>query len=156
MIRSDSNWLAFQAWPLGRHKAMSISAHYDDLWSFAQIAISILNWRKRLTSDRTHGQRTYVYKKRRVPDWHSLSSILYFLHTQRHIQKARSFWLTSLIIYLMLFYTCSDAYKKLRCSRLTFLIIYLMLFICTTLCTKRKGLPIDVPYHLILFIHAEL
>jgi hypothetical protein len=37
-----------------------------------------------------------------------------------------------------------------------FLVIYLVFFTHATLHTKSKGLPIDVPYHLILFIRVEL
>jgi hypothetical protein len=39
---------------------------------------------------------------------------------------------------------------------LTFLNIYLIFFTCAAPCTKNNELLIDVSYHLILFIHAEL
>jgi hypothetical protein len=57
---------------------MSVSAHYDNLWSFAQIAISISNWCKGLTSNHTHGQWTNVYKNQGAPDWRPLSSLIHF------------------------------------------------------------------------------
>jgi hypothetical protein len=76
---SDNDRLTFKAWPLESRKAMSISMHQDDLRGCTQLAISIPDWRKGLTSDRTHDQQTNAYK------------------------KARGSWLMSLNIYLMFF-----------------------------------------------------
>jgi hypothetical protein len=65
MIRSNSDWSAFKAWSPKPRKVISVYAHHDDLWSFVQLAISIPDRRKGLTSDRTHGQWTNAYKSAR-------------------------------------------------------------------------------------------
>jgi hypothetical protein len=76
MIGSNSDRSAFKARSLKQRKTISVYAHHDDLWSFSQLAISVPDQRKGLTSDRTHDQRTNTYK------------------------SARTFWLTSLTIIL--------------------------------------------------------
>jgi hypothetical protein len=76
MIGSNSDRSAFKVRSPELCKAIIIYAHHDDLWSFAQLSISVPDWRKGLTSDRTHGQWTNTYK------------------------LARNFWLTSLTIIL--------------------------------------------------------
>jgi hypothetical protein len=95
MIRSISDRSAFKAWSPEPCKKISVSTHYDDLRSFAQIAISIPDWHKGLTFDRTYGQHTNVHK------------------------SARGFRWTSLTIS----YMRSIAYKLVRDSRLTCLTI---------------------------------
>jgi hypothetical protein len=62
MIESISDRSAFKTQSLEPRKAISVSAHHDDLQSFAPIAINIPDGRKGLTSDRTHGQRTNMDK----------------------------------------------------------------------------------------------
>jgi hypothetical protein len=90
----------------------------------------------------------------------------------QRIQKVRGSWLTSLIIYLILFTHAALHIKskglsidvplssilcflyahcrvqKARGSQLTSLIINIMFFTHATPRTESKGLPIDVPYHL--------
>jgi hypothetical protein len=46
MIRSNNDRLAFKARFPEPRKAISIYAHHDDLWSFAQLAISVPDRRK--------------------------------------------------------------------------------------------------------------
>jgi hypothetical protein len=65
IIGSDIDRLAFKAQSSEPCKAISVYAHHDDLWSFAQLTISIPDRRKGLISDRTHGQWTTVYKSAR-------------------------------------------------------------------------------------------
>jgi hypothetical protein len=77
MIGSNSDRLAFKAWPLESHKAISVYAHHDDLWRFAQLAIKVPDRRKGLTSDRTHGQRTNTYKSVRG-SWLTFLTIILF------------------------------------------------------------------------------
>jgi hypothetical protein len=144
MIESNNNRSAFKARPLGPHKVMSISTHYDDLWGYTQLAISVPDWCKGLTSDHTYSQRTNAYKKEGAPDWRLLTSILCFLHVQYYVQKARGSRSMSLNIYLM-FFTYATSHTKTRGSRLTSFNIYLILFTRTALHTKSKGLLIDVP-----------
>jgi hypothetical protein len=120
MIGSDSDRSAFKVRPLGPHRAMSIFAHYDNLQGCADLAISVPDWCKELTSDHMYGQWINAYKKQGAPDWRSITSILYFLHVQRRVQNVRSSWLTSLNSYLMLFTRTAPR-------------------------TKSKGLPIHVP-----------
>jgi hypothetical protein len=62
MIESISDRSAFKTQSLESRKAISVSAHHDDLQSFAQIAINIPDRRKGLTFDRTHGQPTNMDK----------------------------------------------------------------------------------------------
>jgi hypothetical protein len=76
MIESNNDWSTFKVWSLQPCKAINVYAHHDDLWIFAQLAISIADRRKGLTSDHTHDERTNAYK------------------------SARGFWLTSLTIIL--------------------------------------------------------
>jgi hypothetical protein len=62
IIGSDIDRSAFKARSSEPRKMISIYAHHNDLRSSAQLAISVLDRRKRLTSDRMHGQRTNAYK----------------------------------------------------------------------------------------------
>jgi hypothetical protein len=55
MIRSNSDRSAFKVRSPEPHKAISVYVHHDDLRSFVQLAISVPDRRKRLTSDHTHG-----------------------------------------------------------------------------------------------------
>jgi hypothetical protein len=82
---------------------MSVSAHYDNLWSFAQIAISISNWCKGLTSNRTHGQWTNVYKNQGAPDWRPLSSLIHFT---RAMPRTKSKELLIDVPYHPLYFFC--------------------------------------------------
>jgi hypothetical protein len=86
MIGSNSDRSAFKVRSPEPRKAISVYAHHDNLWSFAQLSISVPDRRKGLTSDRTHDHWTNAYK------------------------SARGSWLTSQTI--ILFYTRSTAYKK--------------------------------------------
>jgi hypothetical protein len=65
MIGSNSDRSAFKARSPEPRNAISVYAHHDDLRSFAQLEISVLDRRKGLTSDRTHDQRTNAYKSAR-------------------------------------------------------------------------------------------
>jgi hypothetical protein len=56
MIGSNIDQSTFKARSLKRRKAISVYVHHDDLRSFAQLAISILDRRKGLTFDCTHSQ----------------------------------------------------------------------------------------------------
>jgi hypothetical protein len=113
MIGSNSDRSAFKVRSPKLCKAIIIYAHHDDLRSFAQLSISIPDWRKRLTSDRTHGQWTNAYKSARDSWLTSLTIILftrvapctkskgipidaphifyYFQHALHRVQKARGF-----------------------------------------------------------------
>jgi hypothetical protein len=62
MVGSNSDQSAFKARSPEPHKAISVYVHHDDLRSFAQLAISVPDRRKGLTSDRTHVQQTNAYK----------------------------------------------------------------------------------------------
>jgi hypothetical protein len=73
MIGSNSDRSAFKARSLKPWKAISVYAHHDDLRSFAQLAISVPNQRKGLTSDRTYSLWTNAYKKQGAPDRWSLT-----------------------------------------------------------------------------------
>jgi hypothetical protein len=79
MIGSNSDRSAFKPRSLEPRKAISIYAHHDDLWSFAQLAISISDQRKGLTSDRTHDQQTNAYKLVRG-SWLMSLTIILFTH----------------------------------------------------------------------------
>jgi hypothetical protein len=80
MIGSNSDRSAFKARSLKLRKAISVYAHHNDMRSFAQLAISISDRRKGLTSDRTHDQRTNAYKSVRgllidVPNHHTFYAV---------------------------------------------------------------------------------
>jgi hypothetical protein len=77
MIGSNSDRSAFKAWSPKPRKAINVYAHHDDLRSFAQLAISVLDRRNGLTSDRTHDQRTNAYKLARGSWLTSLTIILF-------------------------------------------------------------------------------
>jgi hypothetical protein len=79
MIGSSSDWSAFRAWSPKPRKVISVYAHHDDLWSFAQLAISVPNRCNGLTSDRTHDQRTNTYKSARG-SWLMFLTIILFTH----------------------------------------------------------------------------
>jgi hypothetical protein len=114
MIGSISDLLAFKAWSPELCEVISISAHHGDFQSFAQIAISVPDRRKWLTSDGTHGQwtnaqtsargswlasliisypfytRSVMYKKQGAPGRHSIQLLLLLAHASPcHIQKGR-------------------------------------------------------------------
>jgi hypothetical protein len=153
MIGSISDQSAFKARFSEPCKAISVSTHHDDPRSHAQIEISVTDRCKGLTFNRTHSQRTNAYK------------------------SARGSWLTSLIISYT-FYTCSITYKKVRGSRLTLHIAsttssmrigaykkqgapdqrhiqLLLLSARASLCTKSKGLSINVSCSFYYFQHAH-
>jgi hypothetical protein len=77
IIRSNSDRSAFKSRSPESCKAISIYAHHNDLWSFTQLAISVPDRRKGLTSNRTHGQWTNVYKSVRGSWLMSLTIILF-------------------------------------------------------------------------------
>jgi hypothetical protein len=99
----------------------------------------------------------------------SLTSILYFLHAQRHIQKVTPDWRSLLFTcaaphtkskglpidtpytYLMLF-TWAALHTKSKELMINVHYIYLMLFTCAMPHTKSKGLLIDVPNWLLFNI----
>jgi hypothetical protein len=121
--------ISFQSTIPKSRKAISVSTHHDDLWSFAQLAISIPDRRKELTFDRTHDQRTDVYK------------------------STKGSRLMSLIISYT-FYTRSAVYKSVRRSWLMSLTISYT-FTRASPHTKSKGLLIDAPYRFYYFQHAH-
>jgi hypothetical protein len=77
MIGSNSDRSAFKVRSSEPRKAISVYAHHDDLWSFAQLAISVPDRRKGLTFDRTQGQRTNAYKSGRG-SWLTYLTIIRF------------------------------------------------------------------------------
>jgi hypothetical protein len=77
MIDSNSDRSAFKARSPEPRKAIIVYVHHDSLWSFAQLAISIPDRRKRLTSDCTHGQRTNAYKSA-TDSWLTSLTIILF------------------------------------------------------------------------------
>jgi hypothetical protein len=77
MIESNSDRSAFKARSSELRNAISVYAHHDDLQSFSQLAISVPDRRKGLTSDRTHGQWTNAYKSDRGSWLTSLTIILF-------------------------------------------------------------------------------
>jgi hypothetical protein len=81
MIKSISDRSAFKARFPKSHKAVSVSAYHDDLRSFTQIAISVPDRRKVLTSDRMHSQRTNMYKSVRA----SVNVSNHLLYAQRRV-----------------------------------------------------------------------
>jgi hypothetical protein len=58
-------------------KVINVYAHHDDMRNFTQLAISVPDRRKGLTFDRTHNQRTNVYKSVRGSSLTSLTIILF-------------------------------------------------------------------------------
>jgi hypothetical protein len=115
-------------------------------------------------------------QKERGPRLTSLNIYLIILYAQHHIHKTRGSRLTSLSIYLMLFthaalrtkskglpidapyhlsydfYLRSVAYKKQRTPDWRPLASILCFLHVQRHIQKVRGLPIDVSYHLILFI----
>jgi hypothetical protein len=77
MIESNSDRSAFKAWSSEPRKTISVYVHHDDMRSFAQLAISVPDPRKGLTSYRTHGQWTNTYKSDRCSWLTSLTIILF-------------------------------------------------------------------------------
>jgi hypothetical protein len=77
MIGSNNDRSTFKVRSPEPHKAISIYAHQDDMWSFAQLAISIPDRHKGLTFNRMHGQRTNAYKSARGSWLMSLTIILF-------------------------------------------------------------------------------
>jgi hypothetical protein len=61
---------------------INIYAQHDDLWRFAQLAISVPDRRKGLTFDHTHGQQTKAYKKQGAPDRRSLTQQKFMFFTR--------------------------------------------------------------------------
>jgi hypothetical protein len=125
MIKSISNRSTFKTWSPKLCKAISVSAYHDDLWSFAQIAISVLDRRKGFTFDRTHSQRTNAYKSAKGFRWTSLT-ISYTRSTT--YKSVKGSWLTSLTIS----YTRSAVYKSISASWLTSLINFYAFYTCIT------------------------
>jgi hypothetical protein len=119
LIRSINDQSAFKAQSSETRKAISISAHHNDLRSFAQIAISVPDRHKGLTFYRTHGQCTNAYKS--VRDSRLMSLTISYTRSGAY-KSTRDSRLTSLTIS----YTRSDAYKSARDSRLTSLTISYM------------------------------
>jgi hypothetical protein len=79
MIGLNSDRSAFKVWSPEPCKAISVYAHHDDLWSFAQLAISVPDQRTGLTSDHMHSQRTNAYKSVRG-SWLAYLTIILFTH----------------------------------------------------------------------------
>jgi hypothetical protein len=79
MIGSNNDRSAFKAWFPEPRKAISIYTHHDDQRIFVQLAISVPDRRKRLTSDHTHGQRTNTYKSIKG-SWLTSLTIILFTH----------------------------------------------------------------------------
>jgi hypothetical protein len=78
MIGSNNDRSTFKAQSPEPRKAISVYAHHDDLRSFAQLAISVPDRRKGLSSDRTHGQRTNAYKSA-MGSWLTSLTIILFI-----------------------------------------------------------------------------
>jgi hypothetical protein len=111
MIELISDRSAFKVRSPEPRKAISVSVHHDDLRSFAQITISVSDRRKRLISDRTHGQHTNAHKSAMGFRWMSnhllytqrpvqisqgllidvSNHLLYFLHAHHREQKVRDY-----------------------------------------------------------------
>jgi hypothetical protein len=113
MIESNNDRSAFKLRSPEPRKTISVYAHHGDLWNFAQLAISVPDRCKRLTSDRTHGQRTNAYK------------------------LARGSWLTSLTIIL---FTRIAPCTKSKVAPYQCSTHLLLLLACTSPRTKSKGL----------------
>jgi hypothetical protein len=119
MIGSDSDRSAFKAWSSEPCKTISVYAHHDNLWSFAQLAISVPDRRKGLTSDHMNSQWTNAYKLVRG----SRSAVPYSAKTY-------------------VFYMRSTAYKKQGApDRRSLTQQKLMLFTCVAPHTKKQGAP---------------
>jgi hypothetical protein len=88
MIGSNSDRSAFKAWSSEPRKAISVYAHHDDLQSFAQLAISVPDQRKGLTSDCTHGQRTNTHKSVR-DSWLMFRTIILFTRVAPRTKNKR-------------------------------------------------------------------
>jgi hypothetical protein len=109
MIGSNNDRSSFKAWSPETSKAIRVYTHHDDLWSFAQLAISVPDQHKGFTSDRMHSQQTNVYKSVRAPDWHPQPS--YFctrITAYKKLRGSRSTFHTSCISFTTRF----AAYKK--------------------------------------------
>jgi hypothetical protein len=127
MIGSNSDWSAFKVWSPEPCKAINIYAHHDDLRMFAQLAISVPNRCKWLTSDCTHGQWTNTYK------------------------LVRGFWLTSLTIILF-----TRVAPRTKSKGFLIDAPHIFYYFQHTLChvQKVRGLPIDAPHIFYYFQHA--
>jgi hypothetical protein len=114
MIGSNSDRSAFKARSSEPHKTKSVYVHQEDLRSFAQLAISVPDRCKGLTSDRTHDQRTNAYK------------------------SVRSSWLMSLTIIL---FTCVAPHTKSKMAPYRCSTHLLLLSACSThlLLQKARG-----------------
>jgi hypothetical protein len=77
MIGSNSDRSTFKARSPELCKAISVYAHHDDLRSFAQLAISVPDRCRGLTSDRIHDQETNAYKSARG-SWLTFLTIILF------------------------------------------------------------------------------
>jgi hypothetical protein len=114
IIGLNNDRSAFKARSQEPCKAISIYAHHDNLQSFAQLAISVPNRRKGLTSDRRHGQQTNTYKSARG----SRSVVPYSAKTYvftRAAPRTKSKGLLiggPLLSNFFAFYMLSTAYKK--------------------------------------------
>jgi hypothetical protein len=117
MIGLNSDRSAFKAWSLEPRKAISVYAYHNDLWSFAQLAISVPDWRNGLISDRM--QWSYFRSHARSANQRVQISQGLLIDVPNHHT----------------FYTHSTTYKKEGDS--THL---LLLSIRTSLRTKNKGL----------------
>jgi hypothetical protein len=87
MIRSNIDRPAFKAWSSKPCKAISVYAHHDDLRSFGQLAISVPDRHKGLSSDHMHGQWTNTYKLVRGSWLTSLTITLFTRATPRTKSK---------------------------------------------------------------------
>jgi hypothetical protein len=90
-------------------RAISVYAHHDDLWSFAQLAISIPGRRKRLTFDHTHGQRTNAYKSVRG-SWLTSLTIILFTRVAPHTKNKGA--LDQCSTHLLLLLACASPRTK--------------------------------------------
>jgi hypothetical protein len=86
MIRSNSDRSVFKARSPEPRKPISVYAHHDDLRSFIQLAISVPDRCKGLTSDRTHGQRTNTCKLIRG-SWLTSLTIILFTRVAPHTKR---------------------------------------------------------------------
>jgi hypothetical protein len=127
--------------------------HNYDLWRFAQIAISIPDPCKGLTSDRMHDQWNNAYKLARGSRLTSLT-ISYISYTRSAAYKSvRGSRLTSLTISYT-FHIRSIVYKKQGAlDRRSIQLLLLLTYASQR--TKSKWLPIDALYSFYYFQHTH-
>jgi hypothetical protein len=97
VIGSISDRSAFKVWSPKPRKAISVSTHHDDLWSFAQLITRTVNEPMRTNQPV-------------ALDWRLLSSLIPFTRTAPHT-KAMDYW-SAYLSTSITFNTPITAYKK--------------------------------------------